>query len=360
MIFQQLPLDFDVFQSTLAALTVLVSVTVFTTGFLSVGIHGERSRALDRVYLSENHLAGRIGTDTAISDRELNASYEALDSVRSTVARIVAYGNLLVFAAVAGLVTEWIRSAGWTWTSPIEARPSLWALWAILAIELAVVALGVFDVEHVAHDLKKRTLKTYGYRLSQIIVDLEHDAVYAEGRAKRLSQEVPNAPAIHRALGRVQLVEEEWLEALASFEKALASTEKIPGSRDLVAVMGKARALEALGRGKEAAAALTVFWYMTEDDEGQEGSVVHPVKWQTWLDAVEIVARDVPNRTDYAMVWLLDHYRDNADAMSATASALPRIVQAFDGHPVTARLALQRWSTRGRSDELTRAASELL
>jgi hypothetical protein len=49
----------------------------------------------------------------------------------------------------------------------------------------------------------------------------------------------------------------------------------------MVAVMGKARALEALERRDEAAAALTVFWSMTDDERSQDGLVIHPVKWQT-------------------------------------------------------------------------------
>jgi hypothetical protein len=139
----------------------------------------------------------------------------------------------------------------------------------------------------------------------------------------------------------------------------LAYVEKIPGSRDLVAVMGKARALEALDRGQEAAAALRVFVSMMEDG-GLEGSVIYPVKWQTWVDTVVIVAKDVPNRTDSVMVWLLDHYRDDAGAMSATIAALPRIVHALDGHRWAVQVMLQRWSRRAGSDELTRAVDELL
>jgi hypothetical protein len=138
--------------SILQALGVLVSVSVFTTGFLSVRLHAERTRALDRSDQAEQHLSRQVTNNEWISDRDLTASYDSLSSIDVSIPRAIAYGNVLVFGIVAFLICDWANEADWRWVGLGRAPASFWTLAAIALVELIIVAIGIFDVEQVVLD----------------------------------------------------------------------------------------------------------------------------------------------------------------------------------------------------------------
>lgn len=127
-----------------AALQILVGVTVFTTGFLSIGIVAEWDRSISRAASIDDALH-RGSQD--VSDKGLALVAAEVRDTTAAWSRSVAWGNIAVAAVLAALTVGALRREGLRF----EPAPSHWVLefWVVLAtvlIDAAVVALGFAEV----------------------------------------------------------------------------------------------------------------------------------------------------------------------------------------------------------------------
>jgi tetratricopeptide (TPR) repeat protein len=301
----------DVAQATLAALGLLVSVTVFTTGLLSVRIHAERSRALDRAERIEEQLEGLAGDGSdggtkPISDRQLRASYEALTSVKAGVPRAIAYGNAGVFLVLLLLVLNWAAARKWAYVGPGDAPPAFWALLATVVTEAVVVLVGIFDVEQVMRSLASTASRTIGHQLTLIERQLSSsdDALIAGKRAQSIHERLPNAVWPRRLLCRSYLLTEEWEKASACFDDALklAKDGLLEDEVEVLLYLGSARALERLDERDKAAEALgKAVESQAYERRGPTAKGYEPADWQTWWEAARKLSAKGEPAAHYAV-----------------------------------------------------------
>lgn len=127
-----------------AALQILVAVTVFTTGFLSIGILAEWDRSLSRAASIDDAL---LRGSQDVSDKGLTLVAAEVRDTTAAWSWSVAWGNMAVAAVLAALAAGALRREGLRF----EPAPWQWVLefWVVLAtvlVEVAVVVLGFTEV----------------------------------------------------------------------------------------------------------------------------------------------------------------------------------------------------------------------
>lgn len=154
------------------AITILVGVSVFSTGFLSIRIHARRDRLLDQIDQVGQHLkdpttlqAAQYTYGPALILEEFREYKEAKQA--DIVAIATALGNVGVFILVLFLSGLIIASKQWQFTTNLlHVTPEFWGLSAIALVEFGIVALGALDVFFVRNDLANRLNQSFAMSLS--------------------------------------------------------------------------------------------------------------------------------------------------------------------------------------------------
>jgi len=165
------------------AITVLVGVSVFSTGFLSIRMHAKRDRLLERIAQIGQHLKDPTTLQGEQYNYGLELISEELQEYREAnrldlIAIATAAGNFGVFLLVVILSALIILSGNWKIIPDLfrlvsimispdwELVPEFWGLAAIAVVELGVAVLGAFDVHYVHKDIANRLKGSLGMNLS--------------------------------------------------------------------------------------------------------------------------------------------------------------------------------------------------
>lgn len=146
--------------SILDVIAILVGVSVFTTGFLSVRMHAKRDRALARSELIKERLERSSKIELFLDQRNaMKALREELENYAfahqvDPIARWTVWGNVGVFLLVLFLAALIVINNQWRFTLNVfEVTPMFWALAAVLLVEFGVVALGIADLRFIRNAL---------------------------------------------------------------------------------------------------------------------------------------------------------------------------------------------------------------
>ena len=154
------------------AITILVGVSVFSTGFLSIRVHAKRDRLLDRIAQIGQHLKDPTTLQGEQYNYGLKLILEEFEEYKEAnridgIALITAIGNLGVFVLVAFLSGIIINNRNWIFTTELSrVTPEFWGLAAIAVVELGVAVLGFFDLRSVHEDIAKRLKDSFAMKLS--------------------------------------------------------------------------------------------------------------------------------------------------------------------------------------------------
>lgn len=157
------------------AITILVSVSVFSTGFLSVRTHAKRDRLLARVERISEHLkdpSSVQGDEYNYGTRLLMEEFAGYREANNPDAIAVAttLGNFVIFLLVIFLTALIILSKNWRFTiNPSEIAYEFWALMVIAVVELAIAVLGYKDLHSVYKDISDRLNKSFAMKLDNAI-----------------------------------------------------------------------------------------------------------------------------------------------------------------------------------------------
>ncbi|HET9713880.1 MAG TPA: hypothetical protein VFP64_18485 [Pyrinomonadaceae bacterium] len=165
------------------AITILVGVSVFSTGFLSIRVHAKRDRLLDRIAQIGQHLKD----PTTLQGEQYNyglklileefQEYKEANRIDS-IALITAIGNFGVFVLVTILSALIIISRNWKIPPDLFQLvlvmisrswvlvPVFWGLAAVALVELGVAVLGFFDLRSVHEDIANRLTGSFAMKLS--------------------------------------------------------------------------------------------------------------------------------------------------------------------------------------------------
>ena len=146
-------------ESTFDVMALLVSVSVFAAGFLSVRLHAQRDRAIDRAERIHDYLNNAARRQQTVGEAELRRLDEAVVAGMTVdpVARLTLWFGGGLFGALVLIAIHAGASADWVWTlNPWEVVHEFWLAAAAVAAGAATVALAVVDVWWVRKDLKRR------------------------------------------------------------------------------------------------------------------------------------------------------------------------------------------------------------
>jgi tetratricopeptide (TPR) repeat protein len=157
------------------AITILISVSVFSTGFLSVRIHANRDRLLERVDRIGEHLndtspsqGDQYNYGTGLIIEELERYKEA--SKPDSIALATAFGNFGVFLLTLILAALIIKANKWEFTTtPSKVVPEFWALSACGLVEFGIAVLGYIDLEFVYRDIAERLSKSFAMMVGNAV-----------------------------------------------------------------------------------------------------------------------------------------------------------------------------------------------
>jgi hypothetical protein len=231
---------------------VLVSVTVFTTGFLSVRIHGERLRLLEQ--------------RDAVRDRLLDATSSGQPVLHiappsESEFDLAKVGNSLLFVNLGILLMLLIlqfiagRIAGWVWKWPADEE--FWFFAAVDVVETALVIISFVDWRAVRNDLWRDQQQRPWTRLDTArnrVGDAIGKALDEPKRVKQLNEALAD-------LMTLTAMDQTWLEplelrVLVDWLRGGAQGEE---TDYVVAILGRiaeslqAEAYELLGDSPEAA-----------------------------------------------------------------------------------------------------------
>lgn len=162
------------------AITILVGVSVFSTGFLSVRIHANKDRLLERINMLNERLQypSESKDSTHIYDyRRIIEEIEGYKTVAEMdfIALATGLGNFGVFFLVAVLTTLMI-SRNWKFTLSLSSTlPEFWALMAILLVEFGIAILGWKDLKQVYDEIKDHLNRSLAMRLHGAQTKAEED-----------------------------------------------------------------------------------------------------------------------------------------------------------------------------------------
>jgi hypothetical protein len=289
----------DLNSATATAVGLLVSVAVFSIGFVSVSVHAELSRQRDRV----EQLTERFTQDEAVSDDAIRLADAASDPKQVGVALAVVGMNIALLSVNVALLIYWaVDVANWHWVGPTQASPTFWPLLTVGVAHAAVVGLGTYDVTSVRSNLTAMHDASPAHQLVTAQACFEkHDVNGALQRVAPLAQTMPGAPWPARLHGLVELDLNNPGAALRSFEAAIAAAARLPIAHDLPSEAGRARALEQLpGRGADTArlwlASLnTLAFHYLPSPEQERHLDAGPEKAATWLATLEAIGGETPS-----------------------------------------------------------------
>jgi tetratricopeptide (TPR) repeat protein len=165
------------------AITILVGVSVFSTGFLSIRMHAKRDRLLERITQIGQHLKDpttlqgeqyNYGPQLILEEFQEYKEANRLD----LIANATAAGNFGVFLLVVMLSALIILSGNWKIIPDLIRLVSImispnwelvlefWGLAAIVSVEFGVVVLGALDVFFIHWDIAKRLKRSFAMNLS--------------------------------------------------------------------------------------------------------------------------------------------------------------------------------------------------
>jgi hypothetical protein len=129
---------------------VLIAVTVFTTGFLSVRIHGERLRVLERRDAERDKLIEAMSSGQAIL--RINAP-SAAEFDLANVGKSLLFVNLGILLMLLTLQLIAGRTVRWVWGWPPDAE--FWFFAAVDIIESVLIIIAFIDWYAVRNDLAR-------------------------------------------------------------------------------------------------------------------------------------------------------------------------------------------------------------
>jgi tetratricopeptide (TPR) repeat protein len=154
----------------LDVIAILVSVSVFTTGFLSVRLHAQRDRALSRAQEVRDLLmkpASMQSADLLYWFADEHSQYAQAYKIDS-VARFTAFLNLIVLLLIVFLAVLIGLKENWQWTfNPKEIAFGFYALFSIITIEVGVVLICFLDINHIQRDMEVQLISSSHETLSQ-------------------------------------------------------------------------------------------------------------------------------------------------------------------------------------------------
>ncbi|MFN2455138.1 MAG: tetratricopeptide repeat protein [Pyrinomonadaceae bacterium] len=154
----------------LDVIAILVSVSVFSTGFLSVRLHAQRDRAISRA----QEIKGFLVTSENIEPKKLlswladeHNQYEQAYKL-DPVAKYTGYMNVVVLILVVFLAILIGIKENWQWARNIsEIAFGFYALAALVIIEAGVVILGLRDAWNMQIDVSRRRVATPYFTIDQ-------------------------------------------------------------------------------------------------------------------------------------------------------------------------------------------------
>jgi hypothetical protein len=175
------------------ALGIIVSASVFSTGFLSVRVHTVLDRTIDNLVATDERIRDRPpdqGMDANLKRALLSfASVIRLD----TVNQVTALANVVLLLAVLLLCrVVWVKS-NWHWVSDWAAvAGNYWALCTIVVVEVSVVVIGVLETRNSARHAQS-------FREDFLAIKL-HEAEKAFSNALGQSDRKKMASGLERAM----------------------------------------------------------------------------------------------------------------------------------------------------------------
>ncbi|MGH9021953.1 MAG: hypothetical protein ACRDV9_02440 [Acidimicrobiia bacterium] len=330
----------------------MVTVTVLTTGLVSIRVHSERSEALSRLERRMERLERMRTEARVVSDAEVRATSEAISTFDGGVPRLIAYGNVGILAAVVLVAGNWMRQADWRYVWLDKPPPGYWALVVIVLAEASLVSIGILDLRRVVRDLRRRGSETFASRLGDVETHLAAGRIdVAREQAERLRGELPTALWPARLIGCGHLASSEWEQAREAFEgvmKRRDAEEPPEAGVDLVSLLGLAAAQEGLRLWVEAARLAAQAVASPEfARDGVPAFMPGPRRLDTWVRVVEnLVDERDPVAASRALELLMRRHQTTPESISEGQEMMAVVVRSFcqQGEVAAARAALRRWS----------------
>jgi tetratricopeptide (TPR) repeat protein len=213
-------------------ITILVGVSVFSTGFLSVRIHAKRDRLLERVSQIGQHLKDPTtlqGEQYAYGPKLILEEFGEYKEANQPdlIAVLTALGNFGVFFLVIVLSGLIINARDWEFTTELSrVVPEFWGLTIVALVELGVALLGWFDVRFVHKDIADRLNRSFAMHLNNAsLLEARGDFDKAMENYDKI---VTNWPATHLSYflrGKAYLHRGDW-QATRDAEEAKQCYEK--------------------------------------------------------------------------------------------------------------------------------------